>query len=279
MSLIEASYFRSSINIPNVDRAEIAEQLDWFIKEYEQELLIKLFGLPLYNDFIAGIAQSSPLQKWIDILYGKQYTIGGLMYKWRGLIVYDPQSPAVSLSIAPSAIEFVIGRGNILDPVAGSSVYTNPILTGKNYVVFERGIGPLRTDEIIKGSISFTLASGTFNDGDSYFLLPLPGYNFSTPLPNASFKLSIIAYYIYYNYVRNLATQSTGVGEVVGKAENAQVVSPAQKMCDAWNKLVYWAYELFDFMNYNRDVYPTWMFPYYGRNYGNEFHTINVLNI
>ena len=51
-------------------------------------------------------------------------------------------------------------------------------------------------------------------------------------------KVSLLAYYIYYYYVKFHVTHSSGLGEIVASAENAAKVSASQKMTNAWNRFI-----------------------------------------
>lgn len=88
--------------------------------------------------------------------------------------------------------------------------------------------------------------------------------------------------YVYYWYQRNNATNTGGVGEVKPKADNANSVSPAQKMVTAWNEMAEMA-RLFDL---DTATYPNWHRVYW-RNwfFGCNWHlpeiyrNINTMNI
>lgn len=69
-------------------------------------------------------------------------------------------------------------------------------------------------------------------------------------------KQSIIANYIYYYWNANLAYQSTSIGTVVPKAENATVVGPARQMVRAWNEMIEWIDDFDHYMRDNSDLYP-----------------------
>lgn len=47
--------------------------------------------------------------------------------------------------------------------------------------------------------------------------------------------VSLIAYYVYYFYMKDHVTHTTGIGESVSEKENAVSISPVRKMVDAWN--------------------------------------------
>lgn len=71
-------------------------------------------------------------------------------------------------------------------------------------------------------------------------------------------KQSMIANYVYYFFMRGVVTQTTGIGETVTKAENADIVSPADKMCYAWNEMIRWVRELVYFLDSKVADYPEW---------------------
>ena len=48
--------------------------------------------------------------------------------------------------------------------------------------------------------------------------------------------ISLIAYYVYYYYVRFHMTHTSGFGELLQQAENASRISPTQRMVNAWNQ-------------------------------------------
>jgi len=50
-------------------------------------------------------------------------------------------------------------------------------------------------------------------------------------------KISLIAYYVFYWYLRNETTRTSTLGEVGSKNENAIPASPAQRLSGAWHRL------------------------------------------
>lgn len=68
--------------IPNITRMT---NLPAFIDREEKALLERVLGQKLYGDFITGINQPTPAQKWVDIRDGKAYTYGGKQFVWGGL--------------------------------------------------------------------------------------------------------------------------------------------------------------------------------------------------
>ena len=82
-------------------------------------------------------------------------------------------------------------------------------------------------------------------------------------------KVSLLAYYIYYQYVRYHVTHTSGFGELLQQAENASKISPHQRLVSSWNKFI----ELrgtgseatieptiYNFLNEQEDDYDDWLF-------------------
>lgn len=51
-------------------------------------------------------------------------------------------------------------------------------------------------------------------------------------------KVSLLAYFIYYNYVKFHVSHTSGFGELLQNAENATKSSPSDKMVNAWNRFI-----------------------------------------
>ncbi len=69
---------------------------------------------------------------------------------------------------------------------------------------------------------------------------------------------SPIANYVYYHWLKDNATQTTGVGEATAEAELADVASPAVKMVEAWNEMSKWISDLLAFLYDKKETYPEW---------------------
>jgi hypothetical protein len=52
------------------------------------------------------------------------------------------------------------------------------------------------------------------------------------------FKKSLLANYVYYNWLLNSFTTQSGVGEVTLNPQNANLVNPTQRLVSAWNKFL-----------------------------------------
>ena len=80
-------------------------------------------------------------------------------------------------------------------------------------------------------------------------------------LKQPDIKKSVIAQYVYWYYMRNQVTQSTRLGEVLTKKENADTVAPGYKMVNNWNDMAEQVCSLWDYLLNKRDdegslVYP-----------------------
>jgi hypothetical protein len=52
------------------------------------------------------------------------------------------------------------------------------------------------------------------------------------------FKKSLLANYVYYQWLKNSFSTQSGVGEVTLSPQNANLVNPTQKLVTAWNSFV-----------------------------------------
>ena len=88
-SIIDISYFKGDILIPQVSTPAITEAVNRYISIYEPEYLQNVLGYKMSRDFIAGLAVVSPAvvdPKWIDLRDGKEFTdpVTNRLTKWRG---------------------------------------------------------------------------------------------------------------------------------------------------------------------------------------------------
>jgi hypothetical protein len=161
---------------------------------------------------------------------------------------------------AANTITIIVGESGLNDPVAGQSEVALPIsLIGKQFIIEQRAFGQLRPDEyeITVDNKLRLLGGKIFSNGDTYF------YKVATLSLNThtgAVKKSFIANYVYYHFMRNADTATTGAGEVKSKAENSTPVSPAQKVCSAWNELSQWICDMIQFLDKHRDTYTGWSY-------------------
>ena len=263
--IIDTSYFFGDLLIPQKSQPTVNADLLGFIKKYEPKFLSELLGYGVYKDFIVGIADVSPAQKWVNLLQGAEYINAyGERSRWQGLI----RSVGGSVSIIPNTafVSIVVGRGQLYDPVAsviGAPVTTTILPPGVsgNFVFQQRGFGPLRRDEYSVSGNTLTLLNGLiFSKDDTYFYLNYDAFSVSADVTG---KQSPIANYVYYWWMRTHATTSAGGGETTNTP--SAPVSPGNKLAHAWNEMVQWNRELVNYM-YSSPDYPTpngWLWPRY----------------
>lgn len=75
-------------------------------------------------------------------------------------------------------------------------------------------------------------------------------------------KKSPIANYVYYWWLRDNWSVTTGAGEKKQQAENAVNSDFGEKMFRAWNEMVEWGLNLREFLRLNLGVYPEYTDPF-----------------
>ena len=86
MALITTDYFVNEINVPDI--GSTYSNLSEYIDRYEPEVLRRLLGETLYQDVAAYDADTSS-QAIIDLVTGKDYTLGEYTVSWKGLVNTD----------------------------------------------------------------------------------------------------------------------------------------------------------------------------------------------
>ena len=72
-------------------------------------------------------------------------------------------------------------------------------------------------------------------------------------------KVSPIANYVYYHYLRNHQSDAT-VSGVKKDSDEGDLVSAERKMCDAWNRMVDMNKRLFSWIESHKEDYPGWCY-------------------
>ena len=83
--LLSEEDFRGEINVAGTEQTIVAEELCRFIHDYEPRFMEAVLGYDLSKLFYDGAAESSPDQRWIDLLNGVVYDNNGRNTNWRGL--------------------------------------------------------------------------------------------------------------------------------------------------------------------------------------------------
>lgn len=154
-NLVDTSFFVGDINIANTSKPEVAQSVNLFISKYENELLIQILGIDLYDQMKANPTEER-FQKLIN---------GDKDFNWRGLVY-------------------------------------------------------------------------TYNGSET--------------------KYSLIAYYVYWWWVKDKYIWNSGVGTIRPKPSEGEIMSPALKMMESWNTFSDQAYELTTYIRLNSDVYYEW---------------------
>lgn len=80
MSLIDTTYFVRDVFLPVGTYSDLTAS----IARYERDILLQLLGYDLYK-LVAAYANPGSDQRIIDIVEGKEYTLGQYTVKWNGL--------------------------------------------------------------------------------------------------------------------------------------------------------------------------------------------------
>ncbi len=110
---IDRSYFILEINIPNTESDVVGKLLDGYILKYEKEFLQRLLGITMYTELVAAdLTDTVNNQKWIDLVYGKNYTYTERDYSYYGLAPKYKSSDLYKASPIANYIYYWFMRGN-----------------------------------------------------------------------------------------------------------------------------------------------------------------------
>ena len=89
MNIIDSTYFQFALAVPKETPAQQAFLAN-YIQRFEKQYLISALGATLYDEFMAGLAEPTVEQKWLDLLNGANFeieTYEGKTFtvKWNGL--------------------------------------------------------------------------------------------------------------------------------------------------------------------------------------------------
>ena len=278
MPLVTPSFFTTpELFIPNIEKPEVSTDLNWFINRYEDEFLDKLLGYDMHLELTQALQLDIVPEKWIDLVQGKG--------RYKGLII---GTSLISSSLNgykfknPVAIEFDQTQGFI----SGGSTVIVPDWIGWEPIIEKIGFGTQ-----IKGLNytfdkdygTWTRLDGTFEPGERWFVQFQLSASTDPTVAGGPLR-SPIANYIYFKWMANANTQTTGVGETSGKVENSTRVGPEHKMVKAWNDMVHMNRDVYRFLRANDTIYPMRYViepgNYRGRYVTNELlETINTLGI
>lgn len=236
--LIDTSYFTGPLTIAQLGSKSVDDRVTDFIDLWEPVIMEAAMGYDFYQAFLDGLDVGSDEiieQRWLDLLNGVAFTAqGGKKSRWVGFT----GGANTNILVPSQRADLFIYAGITPGFPVGGYQYTNSDLTGWNFSVELFGAGTLdpETEWVEKagGGISLTNTTYTTTAGERWVIkftskkivtIPSGGQNLFSPL----------AGFIYYEYMRDLATQNTGSGTVKATSENSYPVSAAQKMIDAYN--------------------------------------------
>lgn len=256
--LINNTYFYGPLQLAQLTEPSNALLLEKFIAIYEPEILRSVLGYTLYNAFIAGLQEVVVLDKWTDLLYGKEYTgKNGRLTRWNGFVSYTDGLTVGTYT--PEDRFYLVDGPGANDPASGQAQLRDTFLKDKTYRVVERGTGPL------KAAVDYSLVNVPGGFDLLLHLFELNGVytaEFTAPVPLpapavvaiANYR-SLIANYVYYKYMFDQATVITGSGKKVAAAQNAISTHEQMKEVDAWNQMSYWCNDLLEFLEVNYVTY------------------------
>lgn len=297
MALIDHTYFEAEIFIPGRENQDILEKLQEFIETNEPVLLRELLGYELWKAFNEGLQEETPLQKWIDLRDGAEFTaFNGYKTMWMGLTGkyglpgFSGAQPQVTTQVP---YQYKVGRGLSegtpgdgdywADPETGDTELIDERINGASKAelrVHEAGYGDKLNSEydlLEGGGISLT-GGKTFNLNTAWFIYHQKVVQAESPEPGDTYDSSIIANYMYCRWMKKEHTQSVRLGEVKPKMENADQYNAGAKIVSAWNKMSEWIMVMAEFLEVNRATYPEWN----RHNKGamkRKFHPINQFGI
>jgi hypothetical protein len=262
MATIDSSYFFGPINI--AQKSAVSSALTMFIDEHEDKLLTDLLGYELYKLYKNGIEAATPDAKWLAIRDGVEYTNrNGRLTKWRGLRYTSSGANTGSITDVIRFLDpilFKIGDGEALTPALHAIRYTNPLLedlTLSQFTIHRNGYGFLFPATFVYDAAGwFELIPPDRFNVDEEFTIQIRKHEITEAAIGAGTKKSLIANYVYWHWLENELTSTTGTGEKVIDNQNASNASPVFKMVSAWNQMVNWNCELIDFLLTNDSDYP-----------------------
>lgn len=277
MPLVTPSFFTGELAIPNLDKPDVLPELQWFIAKYEEEFFDKLLGYDLHLELMQALQLDIVPQQWIDLVQGKG--------RYKGLI------------IGTSLISNSLNGYKFKNPVVVQFDETSGFISGGSTVIVSDWVGWTPIIEKIgfgtqipgadytwdKDYGTWTRLNGTFEPNEKYFVQFTLSQSTDPSVVGGPLR-SPIANYIYFKWMANANTQTTGVGETSGKVENSTRVGPEYKMVKAWNDMVHMNRSVYTFLRANDTLYPMRYViepsSYRGMAYQNELlQTINTLGI
>lgn len=249
--LIDQSYFVGPLTIAQLGEKSVRDSLQTFIDRWEPIIMEAALGYDFYHAFLDGLDVTSDEvieQRWLDLLNGVVYTdLSQIKRKWVGFAGGDNTLSTIAVQRNDLHIYGGITPGF---PIDGYS-FTNANLAAWNYEVEIFGAGTLEreVDWNYKSGGGFSLTDTGYKVSyNEHWVLHFTGKKVVTVVSGGQNLVSPLAGFIYYEYMRNLFRQVTGIGTVKSEGENSNLASPHQLMADAFNDAVKQIYNLWDLL-------------------------------
>lgn len=237
---IDKSYFTGPLTIAQLGQQSVVDNLNDFINRYEETIMVAACGYDFYQSFLAGVELGSDEimeQRWANLLNGCVFTsVSGIKKRFKG---FASGTNSSAIIVGQRDDLFIYGGITPGFAVNGNS-YTDISLKDWNYSLEIFGAGTVEPgvvwDPISTGGIKLTDTNYQVQYGEQW-VIHFIGKKLQVVSSGASYN-SPLAGFIYYEYMKDLATQNTGVGIVKSESENARPISPIKKMCYAYNDAV-----------------------------------------
>ena len=255
MSLINSTYFVGPLSVAQLGQVSVQNDLQLCIDRNETDFLQAVLGIELYSDMISGLSQSIIDQRWLNLLSGTTFqsttNFPGYLPMWIYRNWYMNTTRQVRwvgfagtvpapVSVTPISQLVLIVDSGANNPVSGTTSFTLASLSGAIFSIDRRGTGPLVLGldySLSNNNTTITLLlPGDFFGPSEVFILSFTNAPATLSLPSAVGQ-SPVAGYVYFKYMRDLISQTTGSGIVQDQPENATSGVGQRKMMDAWNQM------------------------------------------
>lgn len=255
---IDQSYFTGPLTIAQLGQQSVIDNLNDFINRYEETIMVAACGYDFYQAFLNGIDLGSDdvmEQRWANLLNGCVFTsISGIKKKFVGFA----SGSNTSTIIAAQRNDLFIYAGVTPGFSVGLPKYLDPSLSGWNFDLEMAAFGTLDPNAdwfIINGGIALNPASvlyhlTTFNER---WVIHFTSRKTQVVSTGVSYR-SPLAGFIYYEYMKDLAMQNTGIGMVKSQGENSTALSPIKPMCRAYNDAVEQIRLFWELMQYDQNL-------------------------
>lgn len=260
---IDTSYFIGPLTIAQIGQKAVDDRLNDFINRYEPVIMEAALGYDFYQAFLEGLNVGSDEvieQRWLDLLNGVAFTsVSEIRKRFPGFAGGQNTQTIIAAQRDDLFIYAGVTPGFAVDDYR----YTNSDLKNWNYTLEQFGSGTWQpiVEWAYKSGGGWALTDTNYKlQYNERWVLHFTGKKTVVVPSGAQNLLSPLAGFIYYEYMKDLATQTTGIGVVKSKGENSESANPIKKMCYAYNDAVRQIQLLWELLqaDQNKDVkvYP-----------------------